>query len=272
MPHEAVLDREHGVVVQPFGRSVVNLADQRTVAILGQDIVHVARAVRVMSHEAQQFARGFVVGDRVGNRAHGHKGILPVFVRLETTAKVIVGLVGVKIFVDTVGRIFPDINHDAGERLASLIPNNPFVQRGFFVVEMFQYDRRALWQRGRVFPIEWAQNSAFAHVAVRWVCQHVDKNLDAQNVAQQNELLTVFIAGRPCAPQKFAAFDEFIMLQLHVLAETVEMLDERGHDLTLAVGDIAILSQSVTDDVRDIFQCNCGHVILPIEAVTADAI
>jgi hypothetical protein len=119
-----------------------------------------------------------------------------------------------------------------------------------------------LGRNRRVFAVERPQNGRFALIAIDNIGQHIDQHFHAQNIAQKDEFLTVVIAGLACALQVFAAFQKLAMLQFHIFAEPVQMLDQRGHDLALAVGDFAMFAKAVDHDFGDIVQSDSSHNLL----------
>lgn len=134
---QAFFHGDDAVIFQPFAICVIDLADQWAIAIFGNDEMHLARTVWVMPHKVQQFARCFVIWNWIGNRANRNKGIMPIFVRFKTATQVIFGLVGVKVFMNTVWCIFPNVQCHAGNSIALAVTNVTFVIGGFFVVVMF---------------------------------------------------------------------------------------------------------------------------------------
>ena len=155
---QAVLDSEHAVIIEPFAIAVIDLTDQLAIAVFRDDEVHVAGAVRVMTHIAQQFTCRFSIRDRVGHRAHGDKGIVAVLVGLEAAAQIVFRLIRVEVFIDSVRRVFPDVECHTGNAVPCRIADIALIIGGFLVVVMLLYGRGPLGQHWRVFTVERPQH------------------------------------------------------------------------------------------------------------------
>jgi hypothetical protein len=90
---------------------------------------------------------------------------------------------------------------------------------------------------------------------------HVDKNLNAQDITEQDELIPVLIGDITGPAHEFARFQPFVMCDLHLLAKLMRVADEAGQDLTAPRRDV--IGKCANDDLGNIVDGDVSHFFLP---------
>ena len=200
--------------------------------------------------EQHHIAHRPVHGNGIARRQDGAEGEAPVRIRMELSAQVVLGLIGILIFIHACRGGVPHIDLDARHRLARRVDH-----------AATREERRARGGRaqqgaaigglGAAHAPEGAeQGGGGLGGAVRAIVHQADEGGDADGVGEEHALVMGVGGLLTDAVQEIDAIFPFLLGQLHLTHEGVHVLDEGLADF--ADARIGRAGHGLQDGGRDV--------------------
>jgi hypothetical protein len=228
--HQRLFHREHGIRVEVRIAVVEDVRRHRLEAVRGDDEMHMRGAPRVPVRRAQQPANRTVIGDRVVHGTDRSHEIAAVAVSVKHAAEMQLVAVDMLGVVQT-GRIrLPDIQRGARNGMGVQIEHASADHRRH-AAAVARRDVGPGRQVRRPLTMEWSEDRRFGGAIVFPVVDQIHHHRDAEGVRQENEFLAAVIAHPAGFGEESDRVEPFSLGQIHLFDETMEVTNERAHDL-----------------------------------------
>ena len=211
-------------------------------------------------HHLQEIARRPVERDRVGDGTQPAEGVAAFGIGAELPAQVVVGLVGILLLVEPVGRGLPHRDHRTRDRPAVLVEHPALHQRRLAVPVLGVVENpAALLEHGRVLAPEGPEHRGIGRrvVLAAFMVEEIDQALEPEDVADQDRLVALVVGHLADADHEVAGREILRRGQLHLAGEVVQVPDQGGHHLARARGGLG--TDRLDDGVGEGTQGNLSH-------------